>query len=315
MENKKEIIKRNIYNKTDSGLAFLLCNVIPLTLTFVFLFVLVIAKVDLKSVESELWYLIISALISQGSFILTTVFINKTNKVSYSALKVKFNVDLKTILLCVVIAFVCFFGLFNLIEVVGFALDKIGYVSSSLSLPLTNGWNLVLNLLLLGVLPAIAEELVFRGIIFNGLKNTKGNTFAVVISALLFALMHGNLAQLVYPFIMGLVFAIIVLRTGNLLCSIIVHMTNNFLVIIFSYIQVQTGFSLALTMNWWGILIAIAIAIVACVILYLLDRFVFKRKQKKEIEETKEAGGTNLFMYIGIAVALLMFLINTISSF
>ena len=71
-------------------------------------------------------------------------------------------------------------------------------------------------IVLFAILPAICEELIFRGVIFNGLRKNFSDTFAVIFSALLFALMHSSVMQLAYPFIMGIIFAIIVQQRQNL---------------------------------------------------------------------------------------------------
>lgn len=314
MEEKIKVFRKNSYDKGDSSLAFLFACVVPLIISFILIFVINIFT-DLKSVQGELWYLILSALITPLTFLVTPIFINKTEKIPFKTLKIQ-KINIKNIIFCIIIALICFFGLYNFIDLVNLGLEKIGYDLSSISLPLTNGWYLVLNLFLLGVLPAIFEEVVFRGIIFQGLRKEYGDIVAVFFSAFLFAIIHGSLAQFVYPFVMGIVFATLFLRTGSLISSMIVHLTNNFLVIIFSYIQLQTGFSLSLQMDALGIVLAVLIAMVAILILLIIDKFVFKRKTKEEFVVKKEpTGEKNIMMYVAIGIAVALFLINTISAF
>ncbi len=312
MEEKKEVFRRNKYNQNDSGLAFMLCNIVPLVLMFIFLFVVMGRGVDMVKVQNELWYLVVTALLSQLTFPLVALIVHKANKIDFSATKIAFKLDWKVVLLCVGIAFVCFFGLYNFIDVFAYLFEAVGYNFEGVSLPLNTPFELGLNLVLLALLPAIFEELIFRGIIFNGLKNTKGNVFAVVVSSLLFALMHGNLAQFVYPFIMGLIFSMIVLRTGNLLYSMIVHFVNNALVIVFGYLRV--GFSIG--NSFVGILNGILIAGLAFLVLYFVDKFVFKHQTNERMQEGKEEGnGSNVYMYVGIAIAVITLLANLVTSF
>lgn len=311
MEEKKEVFKRKYYNKTDSGIAFMLCNIIPLALMFVVLFAIKWSGQDIKLLQGELWYLVVTALLSQVSFLLVAFLLHKFNKIEFSATKISFKLDWKILLICVGVAVVCFFGLYNFIDIFGYLFQSIGYKFEGASLPLNSPTDLVLNLLLLALLPAIGEELVFRGIIFSGLKSAKGKAFAVVGSSLLFALMHGNLAQFVYPFIMGLVFSMVVLRTGNLLYSMIVHFVNNALVIVFSYVNI----SLSIGNTILGILLGVVIAAIVFGILFLVDKFVFKHKSKQEEQEKVEDNGSNVFMYIGIAIAGIMLLSNLVTSF
>ena len=78
------------------------------------------------------------------------------------------------------------------------------------------------------VCPAIFEEVMFRGTILSGLKQY-GLKVAVVVSAIIFTLMHGNIEQTVHQFIIGLVVGFIFFKTGNLWLSVMVHFFNNFI--------------------------------------------------------------------------------------
>ena len=315
MEETKELFskKRNIYKNEDAGMAFLLANTLPLLAMFIFVFAISFAGVNIEKVETELWYLIIAALISQLAFLIVVIFINKVNKISFSALKIKFKLNWKTLLICVAISIVCFLSLYNFIEVFDFAFESMGYKAQGAVLPLDNAGYLVLNLILLAVLPAIMEEIVFRGVVLNGLRSKYGDVVSVLMAAGLFAIMHASLSQLVYPFIMGIIFGVLVLRTGNLLCSIIVHFLNNTIVVVMQYVEIHTGFSFAMTMNWWTILLAILIAAVGMLILFLLDKFVFKHKTKEEmIVERDMTQKRSVFMIAGIVICVIMFVLNLV---
>lgn len=89
----------------------------------------------------------------------------------------------------------------------------------------------VLMVLTAAVLPAIFEELMFRGIILQSLRRF-GDLFALGVSSLLFALLHGNLIQLPNALLTGMVLGYIALRTGTLLAPILCHFINNLLPIL-----------------------------------------------------------------------------------
>lgn len=76
------------------------------------------------------------------------------------------------------------------------------------------------------LLPAMCEEFAFRGIIFGTLRRF-GDRSAIIVSALLFGLLHGNFVQLPYTFVMGVGLAYITVRTGSIYPAMIVHFTNN----------------------------------------------------------------------------------------
>ena len=88
------------------------------------------------------------------------------------------------------------------------------------------------------VLPAICEELVFRGTVAMSLANTRNKLGALAISGALFALFHANPAQTVHQFVLGAFLTLLVLRSGSLWTSVIVHLFNNVLVVVLSYTAV-----------------------------------------------------------------------------
>lgn len=76
------------------------------------------------------------------------------------------------------------------------------------------------------IIPALVEELLFRGAICKALK-VYGKGTAIVASAFMFAFMHANIEQLLYTFVAGLFLAWIYLETENLLYPILLHFINN----------------------------------------------------------------------------------------
>ncbi len=85
----------------------------------------------------------------------------------------------------------------------------------------------VMYLVILSVLPSIFEEILFRGYILQSLRRF-GDFYAVLISALIFALFHGNFTQLPNAFVMGVAIAFLAVRTGSLIPGMILHFINNF---------------------------------------------------------------------------------------
>ena len=86
----------------------------------------------------------------------------------------------------------------------------------------------VLTFLTLCLVPAFCEEYLFRGaILTNCLPFGRGT--AILISSLLFALMHQNAEQLLYAFAAGLVLGLVYERTGSIWNCVLLHLFNNFL--------------------------------------------------------------------------------------
>ena len=79
--------------------------------------------------------------------------------------------------------------------------------------------------LYMGVGAPIAEELLFRGLVLRKLE-PYGKRFAIVLSAFAFAVFHGNLVQIPYAFMVGLVLGYVALEY-NILWAMVLHMINN----------------------------------------------------------------------------------------
>ena len=86
---------------------------------------------------------------------------------------------------------------------------------------------LLIEIAALCVLGPLAEEIVYRGFVYQRLREKGSETLAAVCSALLFGVMHFNLVQCVYAFVLGILLAHIVNRTGSLLTAAAAHMAAN----------------------------------------------------------------------------------------
>lgn len=71
------------------------------------------------------------------------------------------------------------------------------------------------------------EELGFRGVVGKTLGKASGLIKGVLMSSLLFALMHLNINQACYAFVLGVIFSIVNIATGSIVSSMIMHMAVN----------------------------------------------------------------------------------------
>ena len=94
--------------------------------------------------------------------------------------------------------------------------------------------NLPGSLVIFAFMPALVEEVFFRGIFFRGMG---GGRTAVVGTSLLFALMHMNFNQFCYAFAAGFVLSILVLITRNLANSMIMHFVFNGISVLVTFMQ------------------------------------------------------------------------------
>lgn len=323
-------VYRNYYDQKDAANSFLLAVISPYIILFFALFVGYMVYVAMgkstDTISSALWFEILASILTPLTLLAVFLIYNKAKRISFSASNVKFKLNFPTILILILVAFLCVFGLQYLIYGIDLGLDAIGYKLSSTSLPLTNGGWYVLNLFVLAFLPAVCEELIFRGIIFNGLRKNMKDIYAILLSATLFALMHASLEQFVYPFILGLVFGWLVLRTKTIVSSMIVHFLNNAIVITISFIYQMTGFDFMPKTTWLFWVLAVVLALITFGVLFLLEMFYFNKKKKVEDneegkvqEETQDVSKAEKFpvitFVIGISIAAILFIVNTIFAF
>lgn len=82
-------------------------------------------------------------------------------------------------------------------------------------------------LFLSAVLPAVVEELTFRGVIYGGYRKNGSKCMAVLLSALIFGLVHMNLNQALYAFVIGLQLALLLEATGSVWTTMLFHFVYN----------------------------------------------------------------------------------------
>ena len=141
---------------------------------------------------------------------------------------------------CVIIGIASLFLLSGILNYFQLLLDKLGATSSSLSYEINSPAKYIISLISLAVIPAVCEELIFRGVLVNALKS-KGNIFAIIFSSLMFALFHFSLSQLIYPICFGLILSIVYLRTRNIFFPILLHFINNALSLSIQYFSGSSG--------------------------------------------------------------------------
>ena len=91
--------------------------------------------------------------------------------------------------------------------------------------------NIYLAILSSGIIGPILEEMLFRYVFLNRLRNFFTTRNAILLSSLVFALLHGNIVTMIYAFIMGFIFAYVYVKYDNIKVSIMCHIGANTIVI------------------------------------------------------------------------------------
>jgi membrane protease YdiL (CAAX protease family) len=117
--------------------------------------------------------------------------------------------------------------LINFISLMVQSFMGVDFTSGMEDMAVTNVKDFLFMTLFVAVIPAILEEVAIRGVLLQPLRRF-GDGFAIVVSAVIFSLLHGNMVQIPYTVIAGIYFGYVMVATGSLWPSIILHFFNNF---------------------------------------------------------------------------------------
>ncbi len=137
---------------------------------------------------------------------------------------------------------------------------------------------MILNLFIIAILPALGEELFFRGVLQKIFYNLfKSGHIAIWFTAFLFSAIHFQFFGFVPRFILGLVFGYLFYWSGTLWLPVISHFVNNAVPVILAYIQGMEKFNAPTDTPLWQQAIVLPLPIV----LSLVILFYFRNKNEK----------------------------------
>lgn len=283
-KDKSNCVFKNNYNLIDGNKMFfyaLICGIL-MTVVSTILFTLIsgiigISYAELASSRFGNYYsIIIMAIVYFCLFI----FYNKKNKINpVDELGIKNKVNVWFLLISVMLGVCC---IFLLAPFVNLLFDLFKIEGQPLPYEMNSWYSIILGIIGYAVLPAISEELIFRGVIQSGAKKRFTPVLTVFFSTACFTLMHGSLQQTFYQIVLGMVAGVLFYFSKNILYPIIFHFLNNFSVVIFELVgmpnYLQEGYFNYSTA--WGV-IAPILLLLLCSGLFLAVYFLLKHISKK----------------------------------
>lgn len=183
------------------------------------------------------------------------------------------DVDVSQIILVVAIMFTSLFvagglGYLNkdIAQVFGIGnwaeqLEKSYNEQAALMLDTKGTGGFLVSLFVMGLLPAISEEMLFRGGLQNYLtRATKNPWLSIVVVSILFSIVHFSVYGFLVRIFLGIVLGYIFYATGNLWLSITAHFFNNALIVSSIFFMTNQGKSMKEAMSkevsatYWGFL-------------------------------------------------------------
>jgi membrane protease YdiL (CAAX protease family) len=139
---------------------------------------------------------------------------------------------------------------------------------------LEGGLGLIPNLLMLAVVPALCEEVLFRGYVQRQAERSLGIVGGIVFSGLVFGLYHLRLTQVLPLCLLGIYLAYLVWKSGSLWTAVIVHLANNAFSVLLAMFAHQRGITWQAIEAWAVPWYAVVGGLVGfCLVVYILQKF------------------------------------------
>ena len=143
---------------------------------------------------------------------------------------------------------------------------------------------LILGVFVLTVLPALLEEMLFRGYVLRMLMQF-GEGKAIVISSILFGFMHGNVVQIPFAFLLGLAMGFLTVRTRSIWPAVALHFFTNFLSVILQYFTMDLSDPRIASLIILGVYLVVGLIGMTCfIILCATGNPIVARKNKPQIQ-------------------------------
>ncbi len=133
--------------------------------------------------------------------------------------------------------------------------------------------DIVLMFIGVAVIPPLIEEFSMRGVLMSSMQKY-GNRFAMLATAFVFGLFHGNFTQIPFAFICGLFFAYVTIATNSLWPAIIIHAMNNSLSCVLTVVEMYVDYD-----TTWNVYLGITIGGIALGIIALIIYLICYRKE------------------------------------
>ncbi|MBE6773450.1 MAG: CPBP family intramembrane metalloprotease [Clostridia bacterium] len=115
--------------------------------------------------------------------------------------------------------------------------NQFGYEPSSIDFSLPEGaFGFVMSLFRVVIVAGVVEEVIMRGYTLGNLR-FYGDMFAIAMSSVVFALIHGNFTQIPFALLSAFGLGYFSVKTGTLWTGVIIHIINNFVSVIFYYTE------------------------------------------------------------------------------
>ena len=115
-------------------------------------------------------------------------------------------------------------------------LQQLAPKSTAIVAPPSSGTDIMLMTLVICLIPSVFEELMLRGMVLTSVRK-KGYMYSIIVTSVLFALMHVDVYSVIGHLILGFATAFAVLNTNSVFSGVVVHFFFNFCGVIIDFIS------------------------------------------------------------------------------
>lgn len=196
----------------------------------------------------------------------------------------------------------CMFGCWGIGILIG-NLPTFFYESAIYSVDAIFGNYSIIYILLAIIGAPIVEETIFRKLIIDKVAH-HGEALAVLVSALLFGLMHGNLAQFFLAFFVGIVFGIVYIKTRNIFYTMGLHCLMNTFASIPEFFAMN---GIDISVPW--LIVEGAVTLIGIIII-----IIFRKNELFKISKECDCDGINVHRSVGLEIFFIFILVSLIAT-
>jgi len=148
-----------------------------------------------------------------------------------------------------------------------------------------DGVSFVQGLLLMALLPAVCEEIMFRGYMFTAFKNRMSLAKAIIIVSLLFGVSHMSMIKILPTAVLGAVLAYTIHKSESIVTSALIHFANNALAVVTMFYGTEIAF---LNDEAMTVPIMVAMGVIAAVGIPI-GALILKGKKVEDVKDTENA--------------------------
>ena len=169
----------------------------------------------------------------------------------------------------------------------------------------------VLEMIALAVVPAVCEEFAMRCCSLQ-LLNKFGRGFSVFAVSIVFGLLHGNIVQFIFAFLVGLILGYVTVQTNNIMPTIFIHFINNGVSVVQDIVKVYVseGAASTVVLTVYALFAVLGIASIIC----LAVKKQFKRLESDKDDVLSNGAKFSAFLFPWMIVPFLILILLTATS-